>query len=111
MPWEAHTEAGLLAGLGICWAVPEGLHPTEQTHAGAVNEELQPLGRTHIGEDCPSWDTGAQREVLPLRRKRQQCDKLTTTPIRCPVCHCQEGVENQQQSEAWEDGSGGGRYL
>jgi len=40
--------------------VPEGLHPMEGTHTGAVCEELQPLalgkfvekGRTHNGEVC-----------------------------------------------------------
>jgi len=31
-----------------------------RTHAGAVNEELQPVGRTHIGEDCG--------ELSPMRR-------------------------------------------
>ena len=31
-------------------SVPEGLHPVEGTHAGAVCEELQPVGRTHVGE-------------------------------------------------------------
>jgi len=29
---------------------PEGLHPMEGTYAGAVCEELQPLGRIHFGE-------------------------------------------------------------
>jgi len=28
----------------------EGLHPMEGTHTGAVREELQPVGRTHISE-------------------------------------------------------------
>ena len=42
----AHAEAGLLAGLVTLWgptleqSVPEGLHPVEGTHAGAVHEEL-----------------------------------------------------------------------
>jgi len=31
-------------------SVPEGLHPVEGTHSGAVCEELQPMARTHIGE-------------------------------------------------------------
>ena len=31
-------------------SVPEGLHPVEGTHAGAVCEELQLIGRTHVGE-------------------------------------------------------------
>ena len=29
---------------------PEGLHTMERTHAGAVCEELQPVGMTHVGE-------------------------------------------------------------
>jgi len=33
-------------------SVPEGLHPMEGTHTGAVCEELQPVGRTHNGEVC-----------------------------------------------------------
>ena len=36
---EAHTRAGLLAGLVTPWG----------THAGAVCEGLQPVGRIHIG--------------------------------------------------------------
>lgn len=44
---EVHNEAGLLAGLEIPCTVPEGLHPMEETHTGAGNEELQPIGRTH----------------------------------------------------------------
>jgi len=32
--------------------VPEGLHPMEGTHAGAVREELQPVGKTPVGEVC-----------------------------------------------------------
>ena len=32
--------------------VPEGLHLVGGTHAGAVHEEQQPVGRTHIGELC-----------------------------------------------------------
>ena len=37
---RAHAGAGLLAGLVTLWG----------THAGAVSEELQPVGRTHIRE-------------------------------------------------------------
>ena len=36
----AHAGAGLLAGLVTPWG----------TQAGAVCEELQPVGRTHVGE-------------------------------------------------------------
>ncbi|GAB0181827.1 zinc finger and BTB domain-containing protein 5 [Grus japonensis] len=31
-------------------SAPEGLHPMEGTHTGAVHEELQPMGRTDVGE-------------------------------------------------------------
>jgi len=30
--------------------VPEGLHPVGRIHTGAACEELQRMGRTHIGE-------------------------------------------------------------
>ncbi|PKU37806.1 hypothetical protein llap_11890 [Limosa lapponica baueri] len=52
----AHAGTGFLAGLVTCGrpileqSVPEGLHPMERTHARAVLEELQLMGRTHIGE-------------------------------------------------------------
>jgi len=45
METGAHTRAGLLAGLvtplgpTLEQSVPEGLHPVEVTHAGAVYEE------------------------------------------------------------------------
>ena len=46
---------------------PEGLHPVEGTHPGTVCEELQPVGRTHVGEvhgglsaveGTPHWSRG-----------------------------------------------------
>ena len=33
-------------------SVPEGLQPAERTHTGAVHEELQHVGRTHVEEFC-----------------------------------------------------------
>jgi len=33
-------------------SAPEGLHPMERTHAGAVCEGLQPVRRTHVREVC-----------------------------------------------------------
>jgi len=53
---ETHAGAGLLAGLVTPWGptleqpVSEGLHLIDGTHAGAVCEELQYMGRTHVGE-------------------------------------------------------------
>jgi len=64
----------LLAGLVILskgptleQPAPEGLHPVEGAHTGAVCEELHPVGRTHIGEvhgelslvrGTPGWSRG-----------------------------------------------------
>jgi len=51
----AHAGAGFLAGSVACegstleQSVPEGLHPLKGTHAGAVCEELWPVGRSHAG--------------------------------------------------------------
>jgi len=48
--------------------VPEGLHPVEVSHTGAVSEELQPVGGTHFGEahgelspvgGTPHWSRGS----------------------------------------------------
>lgn len=55
----AHAGTGLLTGvvnpLGkpmLQQTIPEGVQPMEGTHAGADNEELQFVGRTHVGEVC-----------------------------------------------------------
>ncbi|GAB0190583.1 hypothetical protein GRJ2_001523600 [Grus japonensis] len=66
-----YSRAGLLAGVVTPWG----------THVGAVREELQPMGRTHIGEvhgglspvrGTPCWSRGTMRGVLPLRMKKRQ---------------------------------------
>jgi len=36
-------------------SVPEGLHSVERAHAGPVCEELQPVGKTYLGEVCLLW--------------------------------------------------------
>jgi len=54
-------------------SIPEGLHPMEGTHTGAVCEELQTVGRTHAGEVLgelsplgwtPRWSKGRVCGVL-----------------------------------------------
>ena len=61
METGAHAEADLLVGLVTPWG----------THAGAVREELQPTGRTHVEEICgglspmggtPRWRKERQRQ-------------------------------------------------
>ena len=90
-PWEAQAGAGLLAGLVTLWkgpmleqSVPEGLQPGEGTLAGAVCEELQPMGRTHVGEvhgglspvgGTPWWSRGRVRSPR-ARRKEQQRQRV-----------------------------------
>jgi len=67
----------------------------EGTHAGAVREELQPVGRTHVGEVCelsPVRATFALEQVKSVRSlppegqgvAETMCDELTVTPIPCP---------------------------
>ena len=54
---EAHDGAGSWQDLWPCGGptleqpVPEGLHPMESTHTGAVHKELQPKGRTDVEKD------------------------------------------------------------
>jgi len=102
MEREAHARAGLLAGLVTPWGptleqpVPEGLHPVEGTHAGAVREELQPMGRTCIGEvhgeQSPVRGTfmleqGKSVRSLPPKGQgaaETMCDELTVTSIPRP---------------------------
>lgn len=49
---HSNRTCGLMeTGAHVVAAVSEGLCPVERTHPRAVNKELQPLGRTHIGED------------------------------------------------------------
>ena len=57
--------------------VTEGLQPVERTHAGAVCEELQPVGRT------PRWSRGRVRSPPPEEEGAAEtmCDELTATPI------------------------------
>jgi len=63
---EAHTGAGLLAGLVTPWG----------THAGAVHGGLSPMGRTHAGAGEGCEEEGAAEPT---------CDELTTTPIPQPT--------------------------
>jgi len=82
--------------------VPEGLHPVEGTHAGAVCEELQDTGRTDVGEVCGElWRTVFGERDLTLEQGKSvrspppegqglaetTCDELNITPIPVPL-HC-----------------------
>jgi len=74
----------------------EGLHPTEGTHAGAVHEEQQPVGRTDIGEVCrglsplggtPCLEQGKKLRNPPPEEEgavETRCDELTATPVPHP---------------------------
>lgn len=57
-PWEACAGGGswqdlcLRGDSTLEQPLPEGLHPMESTHTGAICEKLQPVGRIHVGEAC-----------------------------------------------------------
>ena len=67
-----------------------------RTHAEAVHEELQPVGRTHVGEACGelspvrgifTLEQGKSVRSLPPEGQgaaETMCNELTTTPIRRP---------------------------
>ena len=93
----------------------EGLQPAAGTHAGAVWEELQPVGRTHVGETL--WRTVSRdREPTPEQGKsvsspppeeegaaETRGGELTTTPISCPLRHC--GAEGREIVSKAEPGN------
>ena len=66
------------------------------THAGAVHEELQPVGRTHVGEVCGELCPLTGTFTLELGKSVRSpppeeegaaetaCDELTIIPIPCP---------------------------
>jgi len=88
--------------------VPEGLHPVEGTHAGAVREELHPVRRTHIGEVCGELspmrgtfmlDQGKSVRSLPPEGQtaaETTCDELTATPISPPCAALWEEGEKRE---------------
>lgn len=77
------------------WSVPEGLHPLEDTLAGAISEEeLQPTGKTHCCGRGPMMEQGEDvRNPLPEEEQEVEtmCDELTASPILLSSCTTQEG--------------------
>jgi len=71
--------------------VPEELHLMERTHTEATHEELQPVGRTYVGEflkDCIQWagpHAGAGEECEEEGLAETTCDELTSPPIPHPT--------------------------
>ncbi|GAB0208471.1 EH domain-containing protein 4 [Grus japonensis] len=79
-PWREETTAGLLAGLVTPMGDPRWSSlflkdctpwkgQVERTHAETICEELQPMGRTHVGEvhgglspmgGTPHWSRGRE---------------------------------------------------
>lgn len=57
--------------------VPEGLDPGEGTHTGAVCEELEPVGNTHIRTLSHGKDP-TLKQGKTVRRKEQQSQSNTS---------------------------------
>lgn len=106
-----HMGAGFLAETAACEgtmlevSVPGGLYPLETINAGAVLEELQPIGRTqvrqvneelfHVG-GTPCGSRGRLRSSAPEEEgaAEMMCDDLTAAPILCPLSHS-EGTHRE----------------
>jgi len=94
----------------------------EGIHAGAVREELQPVGRTHVGEICGElsplrgascWSRGRSVRSPPHEEEaavEMTRDELTTTPFTIYLRHSGEEVENSGvklslgRREVWGEG-------
>ncbi|KAK4829353.1 hypothetical protein QYF61_003280 [Mycteria americana] len=75
-------------------SVPEGLHPGEGTHVGAVREGLQPMGRAQFGEVCgglsPLQNTPSL-EWSYLSLSEWQCLSVTVVPRWVQIgCHADD---------------------
>lgn len=74
-------------------SVPEGLTLMQGVHAGTVHEELQPIGRTHVGEvsSCGSNPTLEQRKSVKSPPSEEggveetTPDELTASPVPIPL--------------------------
>ena len=113
--WRTH------AGAACSWRTASH----RKDHAGAVHEDLQPMARTHIGEVCGElspvrgtshWSRGRMWEVLPLRRKdgqRQRVMNSLQSPFPVPLRCLGWGQEIEKQDWSWasEEGRGGGKVF
>jgi len=96
----------------------------EETHAGAVHEELQPMGRTHVGGFCGdlspvrgtfTLEQGQSVRSLPPEGQgvaETTCDGLTVTPIPHPPVSLRGRRErNGSEAEPGKKGGVGGRCF
>jgi len=94
------------------------------THAGAVHEELQPVGKTHIGEVCGELSLVRGTFTLEQRQSARSpppeeegaaettCDGLTIPPIpRPPVLLRGRRERSGSEVEPRKKGGVGGRCF
>ena len=120
-PRGARVQAGAVAcgEHTLEQSVPEGLHPVERTHAGAVLEELQPLEGPKLEllmKDCLPWErphVWVGEKCEEEGESERNCYGLTATPIPHPACTTPgkevEQLGMKEWSWAWEEEWGQGR--
>jgi len=105
-------------------AVHEELQPMGRTHPGAVHEELQTMGRTHVGEVCgelpPMRGTFTLEQGKSVRSPSPEgqgaaettCDELIVTLIPSPRVPLRGRRErNASEAEPGKKGGVGGRCF
>jgi len=116
------ARAGLLAGLVTSRGIHAGaacscrIAPLVRTHTGVCREDLQPMGRIHVGKFCgelsPMRETSCwsgERVKSPLLEEEgaaeTMCDELTVTPIpRPPVLLGGRRKRNGSEAEPGKKG-------
>lgn len=70
---------------------PAALNPLERIHGGAGHKELQPMGRTHVGEvygDCPPREGPVLEQGKSVRSAPHE-EEGGAAFIPCLLCHWQ----------------------
>ncbi|KAK4830014.1 hypothetical protein QYF61_008277 [Mycteria americana] len=78
-------------------SVPEGLHPVERTHAGAVCE-VQPVGGTHVEEVREELQPMERTHVEEVREELQPMERTHVGEVHGGLLHGRDPMLDQGKS-------------